>query len=157
MKLIPWRRNSAEFGLGRQLDHFCNELFPRHGLWNHGFWPDGGGSDRQVFGPVVDVRETDTDFLVEAELPGVDPKEVTVSFEDGVLRLQGERKLEENKETKNVHRSERLYGAFERRIGLTEGVNPEDIEATYMNGILTVRIGKREEARPRTIPVTVKE
>jgi len=154
MNLIPFSRSSlAVRGLGQEIDRLLSDIFggsPMQRLW-------GAGDGRGAFLPACDVRETETDVLVEAELPGMDPNEVQVSLENGRLWLCGERKHEEETKTKNVHRVERSFGSFERQIELPDGINTEDVDASYKDGVLKIRIGKREEARPRTIKVKVEK
>jgi HSP20 family protein len=117
-----------------------------------GFW-DG---DHQGFLPAVDVRETEDRVVLEAELPGVNPKDVEIQVEGDCLLIRGERKHEKDEKTKSYHRLERAHGRFERRFTLPEGTNSEKVEATYKNGVLTVEVPKKEEARPRTIQVQAK-
>jgi HSP20 family protein len=93
--------------------------------------------------PHVDVRETDTQFKVCAELPGLEEKDVEVTFADGVITLKGEKRLEEE----SALYSERWAGSFERQIVLGDSVNPDDVKATFKNGVLTVVLAKKPEAR----------
>jgi HSP20 family protein len=108
----------------------------------------GGGS---VAWPHVDVTETETEVKVVAELPGLEEKDVEVTLQDGVLTLKGEKKFESEGA---VHR-ERWYGEFRRAIQLGPDVDPEKVGASFKNGVLTVTLGKREEARSqvRRIPI----
>lgn len=151
MQLVPRKPfgERAVRTLRGEVDRLFEDFFRMPSLFGSNLEED------RPFMPAVDVCETDTDVVVEAELPGVDPAQVEVNLDGGSLVLRGERKHEEEKKTKNAHRVERFFGQFERRIGLPEGVNPEDVEATYKEGVLTVRIGKREEVKPRSIPVKV--
>jgi HSP20 family protein len=105
--------------------------------------------------PAVDIRETENEILVEAELPGVDRKDVKVSVENGVLTLSGERQFSSETKQENYHRIERSYGSFMRSFTLPSTVNVDKVEATHKNGVLTVRLPKREEAKPRTVNVKV--
>jgi HSP20 family protein len=91
----------------------------------------------------VDVRETDSQFKVCAELPGLDEKDVEVTFADGVIKLKGEKRLEEE----SALYSERWAGAFERQIVLGDDVDPDNVKATFKNGVLTVILAKKPEAR----------
>ena len=107
--------------------------------------------------PNVDVRETKESLVLQAELPGVDPKEVQVSVENSVLSLKGARNFEKATEGEAYHRVERTYGAFERSFTLPTNVDPDRIEAAYKYGILTLTLPKREEAKPKSINITVTE
>ena len=151
MNLVPWRKqeNHSVLSLDRDVDRFFEDFFSGGTLLKN-FW--GQGED--TFLPPVDIRETDEKYLVEAELPGVDPKEVKIQLEGDVLTISGERKEEK---TEGRHRSERRHGSFERRFSLPGGVDSAQVEAKYKNGILTVELGKREDSRPRTIEVKVKD
>ena len=130
------------------MNRLFEDFFRGPGLW-------GGFADmsRAGFEPAVDVRETADEVIVEAELPGIEPEDVDVSLEGRTLRLTGERRHEHEERTKSVHRVERFYGSFERHIPLPEGIDPEKVEASYKNGVLSVHVGKREDVRPRSIPV----
>ncbi|HYF01063.1 MAG TPA: Hsp20/alpha crystallin family protein [Planctomycetota bacterium] len=109
----------------------------------------GGGA----WSPTVDVSETEQEFLVRAELPGLDPSEVDVTVQNDALVLSGEKK-EQREEGSGPYRvSERRYGAFCRSIPLPASADPERIEADYDHGLLTVRVAKKEGARPRKVEV----
>jgi HSP20 family protein len=105
--------------------------------------------------PAVDVQETKDAFVLQADLPGVDPKDIEVTMENGVLTLCGRRQHEERKEEGGYRRVERSYGEFFRRFTLPDSANPEAISAKTANGVLTVQIGKRAEVQPRRIQVNV--
>jgi HSP20 family protein len=100
----------------------------------------GGG---QFGWPHVDVRENDSQFKVCAELPGLEERDVEVTFADGVVTLKGEKRLEEEA----TLYSERWSGAFERQIVLGKDVDPDNVKATFKNGVLTVILAKKPEAR----------
>lgn len=94
----------------------------------------------------------DGHYVLRAEVPGIDPdKDVDITIHDGVLTVHGERR----EEKKEAHRSEFRYGAFTRSVRLPEGVDDDDIKATYDNGILEVRVGLvgQEEAEPKRVPI----
>jgi len=93
--------------------------------------------------PRVEVRETDKEFKVHAELPGMEESDVEVTYDDGVLTLKGEKRAEE--ETPLY--SERWAGSFERQIALNDKVDPNNVKATFKNGVLTVILGKKPEAQ----------
>lgn len=117
--------------------------------------PNGG---KKALVPAVDVLPRGKDLVIRAELPGIDPdKDVEITFEDGFLRIRGERRREEKEEGKGWYRIESSYGAFDRSIPLPEGVEPEDVKATYVDGILEVVVpGAAEPAPAKTkkIPVS---
>jgi len=103
--------------------------------------------------PSVDIKEDADAFTIEADIPGVDPKDIEVSMENAVLTIKGERNLEKREEDKAYKRVERLHGSFYRRFSLPETADPDKISASGKNGVLQVRIPKREIAQPRKITV----
>jgi HSP20 family protein len=105
--------------------------------------------------PPVDVRETKDSLEITAELPGIDPKDVEVAVEGGVLTLRGTRSFEKAAEGETYHRVERAYGAFERAFTLPGNVDAERIQATYRHGVLHLSVPKREEAKPKAISIKV--
>ena len=105
--------------------------------------------------PPCDIFEDDDGLSLRFDLAGVDPKEVDIQFENGVLTLKGERKLEREDRRDNYHRIELAYGTFTRSFSLPGTVDPEKIRAEASNGLLTVHLPKRIEAKPRAIQVKV--
>lgn len=103
--------------------------------------------------PAVDVQETKDAFVLHADLPGVDPKDIDVTMENGVLTLRGRRHGESTKEEGGYRRVERISGEFFRRFTLPDVADAESISAQTANGVLTVRIAKRPEVQPRRIEV----
>jgi HSP20 family protein len=103
--------------------------------------------------PAVDVYETDDNIVVKAELPGLDPKDLDVRIEDNTLFLKGERKLEKEVREQNYHRVERSYGSFARSLALPSSVDPDKTSAEYKDGVLTLTMAKREEAKSKTIKI----
>jgi HSP20 family protein len=96
--------------------------------------------------PTVDIAETNDAYEVMAELPGMDEKNVEVKLTNGVLLIRGERQEEKEEKKEEYHLHERRFGSFERRFAVPEGVDTEKIEASFKNGILTVRLPKKLEA-----------
>jgi HSP20 family protein len=107
--------------------------------------------------PAVDIRETDHELVVKADIPGMKFEDIDVRLENGTLTLRGERKFEEEKKEGGWHRVERSYGTFERVFTLPDSVNPEGVTADYKNGTLTVTLPKKEIAKPRQIKVQVNQ
>jgi HSP20 family protein len=108
--------------------------------------------------PNIDATETDQEIVITAELPGLERKDVDVTFEDGILTIRGEKKIEaEQKEdkSKNVHAAERAYGVFYRMLELPPGVDPSTVLATMSKGVLKITIPK--PARSETRKIEVKE
>jgi HSP20 family protein len=103
--------------------------------------------------PSVDVREEDDRFVVHADLPGVEAKDIEITAEKGVLTLRGERKSESRGEGKGFERVERVAGSFLRRFTLPETANVDGISARHVNGVLEVTIPKHAQVQPKRISV----
>lgn len=157
MNIIPFKRKSeshptrALTSLQDEFNRLFNDFFNR----TMDVSPWLGLEKRPSLS--LDIAETDDEVIVTAEVPGVDPKEVDISLRDNVLAIKGEKKHEEEEKGKDYQRLERAYGAFSRRVTLPSYIDPDKVHATYKDGILTVTIGKKTEAKPKVIRVDVKE
>lgn len=107
--------------------------------------------------PLADIVETKDAFIVKAEIPGIDEKDVSVEIANNVLTIQGERKVETETEEKGYRRMERSYGKFLRSFTLPQNTMTDKVAANFTNGILEVTIPKKEEAKPRKITVDVRK
>ena len=105
--------------------------------------------------PAVDIFEGEHELVVKADLPDIKPEELDIRVENNILTIRGERKFEKKAEEKNYLRVERSYGSFARSFSLANTVNTEAIKADYKDGVLTLSIPKREEAKPKQIKVNV--
>ena len=105
--------------------------------------------------PAVDIAEKDDHFLIEADIPGVDPKDIEVSMENGYLTVKGEREKESKEEKDGYSRIERSHGSFYRRFSLPETADQESISAKSKKGVLQIKVGKTEVAKPKKITVDV--
>jgi HSP20 family protein len=105
--------------------------------------------------PAVDIRETENDLVLKADVPDMKFEDIDVRLENGTLTLRGERKFEAQKDEGGWHRVERSYGSFERVFTLPDTVNPEGVTADYKNGTLTVTLPKKEIAKPRQVKVQI--
>lgn len=103
--------------------------------------------------PAVDIKEEPEQFVLEADIPGIEPKDIEISMEGGVLTIRGERRLEQVENQKNYKRVERLYGTFYRRFSLPDTADADNIKASGKHGVLQITIPKRELAQPRKITV----
>lgn len=117
---------------------------------------EGENWSLSTWAPACDIYENDNEIMVKAELPEVKKEDVTVSVENNVLMIHGERKFEENVKKENYHRVERRYGEFTRSFTLPGFADASKINAEFKDGILRVSIPKREEAKPKQIEVKVK-
>ena len=115
----------------------------------------GEESSLTAWAPAVDIYETEHELVVKADLPDVDPQDLDIRVENNVLTIRGERKFEKEVNEENYLRVERAYGAFARSFTLANTVNSDAIKADYQNGVLTLSIPKREEAKPKQIKVNV--
>jgi len=105
--------------------------------------------------PSLDVSETKSDFVVKAELPGIDPKDIDVSLNDGMLTIRGEKKQEKEEKEENYHFIERSYGTFSRSVSLPRDLKHDKISASYKDGVLRVVLPKSEEAKKEEIKIKV--
>ena len=103
----------------------------------------------------VDIREDKNQIVVQADIPGMEQKDIQVNVENGLLTIAGERKFTDEAKKESYHRVERVYGRFSRSFQLPSTTDPTSIQAAYKNGVLEVVIPKREEAKPRAIEVKV--
>jgi HSP20 family protein len=124
-------------------------------LFNDAFERTGEESNLTAWAPAVDIKENEHELLVNADLPGIDPKDLDIHVENNILTIRGERKFEKKVDEANYLRVERAYGSFSRSFSLANTVNPDGIKADYQNGVLTLRIPRREEAKPKQIRVNV--
>ncbi len=115
----------------------------------------GGEGLPSTWSPVVDIEETEKNYEIRAELPGLTKDKVKVTLEGGVLTLSGERDLERKVEGKTFHRVERSHGTFSRSFTLPEDVDPESVVANFKDGLLDIQVAKREEVLPKSIEVRV--
>lgn len=103
--------------------------------------------------PAVDIKETDKEFIIHADIPGVDPDDIDVHMEDGMLTIKGERESETKENREGYKRVERHRGTFYRRFSLPDTANADKISAKSKNGVLEITIPKQEKAQPRKIQV----
>src|SRR6202790_2172705 len=124
-------------------------------LFGNALEHSGEESNLTAWAPAVDIYETEHELVVKADLPDIDPKDLDIRVENNILTIRGERKFEKKVNEDNYLRVERAYGTFSRSFALANSVNPDGIKADYQNGVLTLVIPKREEAKPKQIKVNV--
>ena len=107
------------------------------------------------FVPAVNVYEDEHTINIEADLPGIQEKDIDLSLENNVLTISGERKLENEEKKENFHRIERSYGRFTRSFTLPNTVDTENVNASFDSGVLKIALNKREEAKPKQIKIGV--
>jgi HSP20 family protein len=103
--------------------------------------------------PAVDIKEEPNGFVIHADVPGVEPKDIDVTLENGILTIRGQRRVEAREERDGYRRVERVSGQFFRRFSLPETAAPDGVQAKYSNGVLEVRIPKQQQVQPRRIKV----
>ena len=124
-------------------------------LFSDVFERPGDESNLTTWAPAVDIFETEHELVVKADLPDIDPKDLDIRVENNILSIRGERKFESKVSQDKYLRVERAYGSFSRSFSLASTVNSEAIKADYQNGVLTLSVPKREEAKPKQIKVNV--
>ena len=146
MKLVPRDPFTNAFPHMKDLSRFFNLEFE----------DDDNALTSGKWAPAVDIAEKDDHFLIEADVPGVEPKDIEVSMENGYLTVKGERENETKEEQDGYSRVERLHGSFYRRFNLPETADFENITAASNKGVLQIKIGKSEIEKPKKITVDVK-
>lgn len=123
-------------------------------------WPvegDLSSAATSAFVPAVDIKEEDKNYIILVDVPGVDPKEIQISMENGVLTIQGEKTSETKQENDNYSRVERVSGSFYRRFSLPDTADAAGITAKTKHGVLEITIPKTQHSQPRKIEVKVEE
>jgi HSP20 family protein len=113
----------------------------------------GTGGPPRRWMPAMDLLETDDDFVLRADLPGMTESDVNVELEDNVLTISGERKSEQEEKREGFYRVERAFGSFSRSLTLPQGVDPDAVNASFDKGVLEVRVPKPERRKPRRISI----
>jgi HSP20 family protein len=147
MALIRWEP-AREL---QTIQHEMNRLFGSY------FDSPGDGESVRRWVPAMDLLEEGDHLVLRADLPGVSEDLLSIELEDNVLTISGERGSEREERKDGYYRLERASGTFSRSLTLPEGIDPESIEANFDNGVLTVRIPKPEERRPRRVAINVGE
>jgi HSP20 family protein len=116
-------------------------------------WKNDEPSATTSWSPAVDIYETDSEIMVQAELPGVDRKDIALQLENNVLTLKGDRRFEKETNQENYHRIERSYGAFSRAFTIPTIVDEDKIRADYRDGILKIALPKKEQVKAKQIKI----
>ncbi|MBX6419731.1 MAG: Hsp20/alpha crystallin family protein [Nevskia sp.] len=161
-KAEPWHPFE---NLRREIDRVFDD-FGRGFGWSLSRWPFGRSifdlepAWRQEFSfgpaPAVDIVEHEKEYEIEAEIPGLDEKNLEVTLANGVLTIKGEKKEETEEKRKNYYLSERRYGSFQRCFQVPDGVDSDKIEATFSKGVLKVKLPKTPEAQKKEKKISVK-
>jgi len=125
-------------------------------MFNAPYWPAGRMDDKTGMGmwnPAVDLYEKDDHFVIKAELPGVNKKDIAIDLKDRVLTLSGERSYENEVKEENYYRRERSYGKFQRVFTLPADVDSDKIKADFNDGLLQIEVPKPEEQKPKKVTI----
>jgi HSP20 family protein len=158
MNLIPYRRRSSvgrfsPFGLIEDLQTDLNRFFDSSLL---NMSKDFSEHPAATWLPSTDIHDMEDKLLVQTDLPGLNKDDIEVSVQGNTLFIRGEKKHEDKVQDTGYIRSERFFGQFERALPLTDDIDSSKIDASYKNGVLTVAIAKKEEAKPKQITVNIK-
>jgi len=159
--LIPWKRNrnisvNKSYPFHSSLQKEVNRLFDDFGRnWDIDF-PFNSHPELQNFRPDINLAESDNEYVVTAELPGMDEKDVTVELRNGGLIITGEKKNEKEEKKDGYIYSERSYGSFSRQVPLPDEVNPDSVEAEFKKGILKIKLPKTEKAKAEHKRIDIK-
>jgi HSP20 family protein len=147
MALIRWEPVRELGTVQNEMSRFFNSFFDTP-------TPTNGAALRRWV-PAVDLVETDTDYVLRADLPGLSESDVNIEFDDNVLTIFGERKSEHAERKAGYHRVERSSGSFRRTLTLPEGVDADSIRATFDKGVLEVTVPKPAQRVPRKVQISV--
>jgi len=149
MALIRWEP-------ARELATIQNEMNRLFSSFFDGPPPAGnaGGATLRRWIPAMDLVETDDDFVLRADLPGLTESDVNIELEDNTLTISGERKAEHEERKEGYYRVERAFGSFSRSLTLPEGVDPDRVRANFNCGVLEVRVPKPEQRKPRKVTIS---
>ena len=139
----------------RELDEFSNRLSTFFGPNQVQNRDENGWFTKAQWAPLVDISEDDQEYLIKAELPGLEKDQVKVTVENGILLIAGERKSEHEEKNRKYHRVERSYGSFLRSFSLPDDADGTKIKADFKNGVLKVHLPKSEAAKPKSIEIKV--
>ena len=152
MAWLPRRRGRGKDELEHPVTRFRDEMDRLFGNLLGGWAPsilsgDGG------WGPALDMRETESEVVVDVEIPGLEPEELDISVTDNTLTVRGERRSEKEEGKGDYHLSERHYGSFVRSVALPAPVDPDKATASQKSGVVTVTLPKTEKAKAKKIKV----
>jgi HSP20 family protein len=152
--LIPWGRKKGEDStdwpteLRKEFDDLVNRVFGEER------WLSPSKVFGRGFSPSVDISDLENEILVKADLPGIDPNDLSVDITGDMLTIKGERKDEKEEETQGSYRMERSYGSFTRSFRVPVEIQADKVQAQYKNGVLSLRLPKVESSKK--IPVRIK-
>ncbi len=146
MSIVRYRQRPSELALHDEIKQVFDRFFGQEDT-------DASAVVTAQWVPRVDIKEEANRFVIYADLPGIDPQDIEVQMDKGILSIKGERKSESTTETERYSRVERRYGSFHRRFALPDSADPDGVAASGSNGVLQIVIPKRPETTPRRIQV----
>jgi HSP20 family protein len=154
---MPWARSRSAVSrepedVFTQLQREMNSMFDS--AWRGFGAPSDGGFARLQ--PQTDIAETDKEYEITVELPGIDEKDVDVTLANGLLTIKGEKKVEREEKKKDYYLSERSYGSFQRSVRVPDGIDAEKVSAAFNKGVLTLKLPKLPEVQASTKKIAVK-
>lgn len=149
MAIVRWRPMRDMVGIQDEMNRMFDRFFSRD------LWDEQEGISPASWYPFMDISEDKDEFRVQAELPGMKKDDVDITYTNGVLKIEGERKQQKEDKDVNYHRVERVYGKFCRTFQLPTQVQQDKISADFKDGILSVRLPKAEEVKPKQIQVKI--
>ena len=141
MTLIRYNRPGSDV-VGKRFSDIMDEFFN-----------DALSTRQSTFAPSIDISETDKQYIIDVEVPGMDKKDIDLNVDNNTLTISGERKFEKEEDGKQFHRVESHYGSFSRSFTLPDNANVETINATYNNGILNITVDKSEKSMKKQIKI----
>lgn len=146
MAIIRWRPLAEVDSLRHEMNRLFDSFFKSD---------IESGEELSTWYPMVDVKETKDDFVVSVEIPGISKDDVKINVSENTLTIKGEKKQEKKEADHNFHRIERRYGSFQRSFTLPTQIEDGKVKASYKDGVLTITLPKKEEVKPKEIPITV--
>jgi len=149
MTLTRWNPTRDLMNITEDMNRFMSNVFSDQGTRETSLF-------RGTWSPQVDISEDKDNFYLHVELPGMNHDDVNVRYEEGMLTITGEKKVQDERNERNYHRVERGYGRFERSFRLTSNIDADKIAADFSNGVLAITLPKLETAKPKEIEVKIK-
>lgn len=143
--LVRFSPTSELRRMQREIDRLFDDVFPTRA--------ENGEGSAAVWAPRADVSETEEAYVLHIDAPGLKKDDFNISWQDGILTVSGDRKWEEKEERENFVRIERSFGHFFRSFTLPNTIKSEEISGSYNEGVLTIRVPKAEESKPRRIEI----
>ncbi|PIW69019.1 MAG: hypothetical protein COW08_09395 [Ignavibacteriales bacterium CG12_big_fil_rev_8_21_14_0_65_30_8] len=151
MTLVKWNPTRDLFNLEKEFNKIFSTFGDKFGISR----ADEEAYENAIWSPLADISEDEDKYTVKMDLPGIDKKDVKLSFADGQISISGERKQEGEEKNTKYHRVERVYGKYYRSFSLPNKIKEDKIDAQFSNGQLTITIPKADEVKPKQIEIKV--